>query len=97
KYLCQINRIIPLEIWPSGRTLAPWDIDNDPLTHYQEQLKQALKDYQINIPDPKEWSQEYPMYCSQLELKHYRAKEEKSKKIEELNLTSNTSTDYDTD
>nr|KJB80230.1 hypothetical protein B456_013G087600 [Gossypium raimondii] len=27
KYLCQINRIIPSEIWPSGKNLAPWDIE----------------------------------------------------------------------
>ncbi|MBA0877020.1 hypothetical protein Goshw_000597, partial [Gossypium schwendimanii] len=56
KYLCQINRIIPSEIWPSEDRLAPWDKDY-PLTPYQEQLKQALVEYQTNIPDPKEWSQ----------------------------------------
>ncbi|MBA0738595.1 hypothetical protein Gogos_011927 [Gossypium gossypioides] len=33
----------------------------------------------------------------QLELNCYRAKEEKKRKIEELNLTSDVSTDYDTD
>ncbi|MBA0754283.1 hypothetical protein Gogos_020654 [Gossypium gossypioides] len=31
----------------------------------------------------------------QLETKRYRAKEEKAKKIEELNLTSDISTDYE--
>ncbi|MBA0786987.1 hypothetical protein Gotri_026544, partial [Gossypium trilobum] len=31
----------------------------------QWMLRQALVEYQTNIPDPKEWSQEYPMYCSQ--------------------------------
>ncbi|MBA0805926.1 hypothetical protein Gohar_005411, partial [Gossypium harknessii] len=59
-----INRIIPEEIWPSVDILTPWDKDV-PLTPYQEQLRQALVKYQNNIPDPKEWSQEYPMYCSQ--------------------------------
>ncbi|MBA0821900.1 hypothetical protein Goarm_018732, partial [Gossypium armourianum] len=108
------------------KTLAPWDANIDPPTPYQEILKKALKEYQSDIPDPKEWSQDYPMYCSQatqntpawkdvyedisdkppddleekleqLELKCYRAREEKKRKIEELNITSDISTDYDTD
>ncbi|MBA0754340.1 hypothetical protein Gogos_020048 [Gossypium gossypioides] len=33
----------------------------------------------------------------QLELKCYTVREEKKRKIEELNITSNISTDYDTD
>ncbi|MBA0717448.1 hypothetical protein Golax_005271, partial [Gossypium laxum] len=133
KYLCQINKIIPSEIWPLGKTLAPWDVERDPPTPYQEQLKEALKEYHSNRPDPKEWSQKYPIYCTQatqdtptwkdvvediskwkdvyemtppddleqrieqLELKCYRAREEKKRKVEELNLTSDVSTDYDTD
>ncbi|MBA0575353.1 hypothetical protein Golob_024247 [Gossypium lobatum] len=64
KYLCQLNRTIPEEIWPSEDILARWDKDV-PLTTYQKQLKEALVEYQTNIPDPKKWSQEYPMYCSQ--------------------------------
>ncbi|MBA0572115.1 hypothetical protein Golob_002476 [Gossypium lobatum] len=32
-----------------------------------------------------------------IEIKCYRAKEEKAKMIEELNLTSNVSTDYESD
>ncbi|MBA0814677.1 hypothetical protein Gohar_020489 [Gossypium harknessii] len=64
KYLCQINKIIPVAIWPSPEILAPWEEDK-PLTPYQAQLKQALVEYQTNILDPKEWSQEYPMFCSQ--------------------------------
>ncbi|MBA0640088.1 hypothetical protein Goklo_023061 [Gossypium klotzschianum] len=126
EYLCQINKIIPSEIWPSGKTLAPWDVNIDPPTPYQEQLKKALKEYQSDIPDPKEWSQDYPMYCSQatqnklawkdvhedifdkplddleekleqLKFKCYRSREEKKRKIEELNITSDISIDYDTD
>ncbi|MFQ6670790.1 hypothetical protein Gotur_035562, partial [Gossypium turneri] len=65
KYLCQINKVIPSEIWPSGENLAPWDIEKDPPTPYQQQLKEALREYHSNIPDPKEWSQEYPMFCNQ--------------------------------
>nr|KJB16355.1 hypothetical protein B456_002G225500 [Gossypium raimondii] len=60
KYLCQINRIIPEKIWPSEDILASRDKDV-PLTLYQEQLRQALVEYQTNIPNPKEWSQEYPI------------------------------------
>ncbi|MBA0553605.1 hypothetical protein Golob_012775 [Gossypium lobatum] len=143
KYLCQLNRTIPKEIWPLEDILAPWDKDV-PLTPYQEQLKEALVEYQTNIPYPKEWSQEYPMYYSQatqdtsawkdiqedisswkdvykmtktpiipihdmtppndlerrieqLELRCYRAREEKKRKAVELNITSDISTDYDTD
>ncbi|MBA0879667.1 hypothetical protein Goshw_026276, partial [Gossypium schwendimanii] len=55
KYLCQIKGIILAKIWSSEDILAPWDKDN-PLTPCQEQLKQALVEYQTNIPDPKEWS-----------------------------------------
>ncbi|MBA0683422.1 hypothetical protein Goari_025082, partial [Gossypium aridum] len=36
----------------------------EPPTPYQEQLNKALEDYQSNIPDPKEWSQDYPWFCS---------------------------------
>ncbi|MBA0800898.1 hypothetical protein Gohar_011306 [Gossypium harknessii] len=50
----------------SGENLAPWDIEKDPLTPYQQQLKEALREYHSNIPDPKEWSQEYPMFCNQI-------------------------------
>ncbi|MBA0712439.1 hypothetical protein Golax_011543, partial [Gossypium laxum] len=56
--------IIPSDIWPPGDALAPWDLRIEPPTPYQEQLKKALEDYQLNIPDPKEWSQDYPWFCS---------------------------------
>ncbi|MBA0659329.1 hypothetical protein Goklo_011476 [Gossypium klotzschianum] len=143
KYLCQINKIISSEIWPSGTSQAPWDVQKNPPTPYQKQLKEALNEYRTNIPDPKEWSQKYPMYCSQavqdtpawkdlheagssqksnrkskatllpsydddvippdnlekrivqLELKSYRAREEKRRKVEEFNMTSDIDTDYD--
>ncbi|MBA0749770.1 hypothetical protein Gogos_003663, partial [Gossypium gossypioides] len=105
----------------SGKILATWDIERNPPTPYQEQLKEALREYHSNIPDPKEWSQEYPIFCSQimdtpawkdvyedkppddlekrieqLELKYYTAREEKKRKIKELNITSDISVDYDT-
>ncbi|MBA0831850.1 hypothetical protein Goarm_016281, partial [Gossypium armourianum] len=59
-----VNRIIPADILPPGDTLAPWDIKIEPPTPYQEQLKKALEDYQSNIPDPKEWLQDYPWFSS---------------------------------
>ncbi|MBA0615948.1 hypothetical protein Godav_016045 [Gossypium davidsonii] len=122
QYFMQNGPATQLEAFPR-ENLAPWDIEKDPLTPYQQQLKEALREYHSNIPDPKEWSQEYPMFCSQimedtsapkdvhedkppddlekiieqLELKCYTAREEKKRKIEELNITSDISTDYDTD
>ncbi|MFQ6625523.1 hypothetical protein Gotur_005166, partial [Gossypium turneri] len=44
--------------------LAPWDIKIEPPTPYQEQLKKALEEYQSNIPNPKEWSQDYLWFSS---------------------------------
>ncbi|MBA0846520.1 hypothetical protein Goshw_003381, partial [Gossypium schwendimanii] len=51
-------------IWRPGDTLAPWDIRIEPPTLYQERLKKTLEDYQSNIPDPKEWSQDYLCFSS---------------------------------
>nr|KJB76490.1 hypothetical protein B456_012G091900 [Gossypium raimondii] len=96
KYLCQVNRTIPIEIWPLGDVLAPWDIKIEPPTPYQKQLKKALEEYQSNIPDPKECDG-LEQQIKQMEIKCYRAKEEKVKMIEELNLTSDVSTDYESD
>ncbi|MBA0804258.1 hypothetical protein Gohar_003854 [Gossypium harknessii] len=60
KYLCQLNKIIPSEIWPSGNSQAPWEVSTNP------SIEKALEEYWSNIPDPKEWSQEYPIHCSQI-------------------------------
>ncbi|MBA0767717.1 hypothetical protein Gotri_016577, partial [Gossypium trilobum] len=120
KYLCQLNRTIPTEIWPLEDVLLPWDFNVKPPTPYQMELKKALKEYHENIPDPKEWSQEYPWFCSSTwtnttawnkdkttsmdldsspeskwEEKHYMAKLNKEIRIEEKNLTSDISTDYE--
>ncbi|MBA0755460.1 hypothetical protein Gogos_021774 [Gossypium gossypioides] len=105
KYLCQINRIIPAEIWPSEDILAPWDEDK-PLTPYQEhqanQATFAWKDIHEDISSWKDIHELTPpddleKRIKQLELKCYEAREEKKRKIEELNITSDISTDYDTD
>ncbi|MFQ6660102.1 hypothetical protein Gotur_028719, partial [Gossypium turneri] len=45
-------------------TLAPWDIKIEQPTPYQEQLKKVLEEYQLNIPDPKAWSQDYLWFSS---------------------------------
>ncbi|KAH1033161.1 hypothetical protein J1N35_045335 [Gossypium stocksii] len=70
KYLCQLNRVIPFEIWPPPDIDAHWDtVPNGP---YYQQILQALQEYKADIPDPSEWSQEYPMHCSQVEMERIR-------------------------
>ncbi|MBA0862518.1 hypothetical protein Goshw_009605 [Gossypium schwendimanii] len=100
KYLCQINKIIPSEIWPLGKTLAPWDY---PM--YCNQATQDTPAWKDVVEDILKWKDVYEMTppddleqrIEQLELKCYRAREEKKRKVEELNLTSDVSTDYDSD
>ncbi|MBA0859010.1 hypothetical protein Goshw_002490 [Gossypium schwendimanii] len=59
------------------------------------QNKPAWKDVHEDISDkpPDDLEEKF----EQLELKCYRATEEKKRKKEELNITSDISTDYDTD
>ncbi|MBA0618302.1 hypothetical protein Godav_027669 [Gossypium davidsonii] len=122
QYFMQNGPATQLGAFPSAwihKTYFSEDVERDPPTPYQEQLKEALKEYHSNIPDPKEWSQEYSMYYSQatqdtptwkdvvediskwkgvcemtppndleqriehLELKCYKAREEKKRKVEE--------------
>ncbi|KAL4388539.1 hypothetical protein GQ457_09G023790 [Hibiscus cannabinus] len=67
KHMCQINRQIPREIWPPPIEQAPWDTwPEDPalLTPYHKAIMEAQKQYKDNIPDPSEWSQDYPWYES---------------------------------
>ncbi|MBA0596565.1 hypothetical protein Gorai_013381, partial [Gossypium raimondii] len=45
KYLYQLNRIIPTEIWPPGDVLAHWDFNPELLTSYHPKLKEVLKEY----------------------------------------------------
>lgn len=45
KYLYQLNRTIPTEIWPPGDVLAHWDFNTELPTPYQIELKKALKEY----------------------------------------------------
>ncbi|KAK8991028.1 hypothetical protein V6N11_062053 [Hibiscus sabdariffa] len=59
----QISR----EIWPPPKEQAPWDTwPENPvlLTSYHKAIMEAQKQYKDNIPDPSEWSQDYPWYES---------------------------------
>ncbi|KAG8477722.1 hypothetical protein CXB51_027570 [Gossypium anomalum] len=68
KFLCQLNRTIPMEIWPPPDAEAPWDTWPRVYQPYHEGILKALKDYRESIPDPTEWSQDYPWQCSQVNL-----------------------------
>ncbi|KAG8481703.1 hypothetical protein CXB51_026580 [Gossypium anomalum] len=59
---------IPMEIWPPPDTEAPWDTWPRVYQPYHEGILKALKDYRESIPDPTEWSQDYPWQCSQVNL-----------------------------
>ncbi|KAE8719974.1 hypothetical protein F3Y22_tig00109923pilonHSYRG00045 [Hibiscus syriacus] len=63
RYLCQINRQIPIEVWPPPNVDAPWDTwpsDSSLLTPYYKSIMEALKAFKEMVLDPSEWSQEYP-------------------------------------
>ncbi|KAL4303399.1 hypothetical protein GQ457_10G020850 [Hibiscus cannabinus] len=67
KHLCQINMQIPKEIWPPPDKEAPWDVwpsNPELLTPYHRSIMEAQQQYKDNIPDPSEWSQDYPWYDS---------------------------------
>ncbi|MBA0762906.1 hypothetical protein Gotri_012451, partial [Gossypium trilobum] len=102
-----VNRIIPANIWPLRDTLAPWDIRIKPPTPYQEhsvrentpawtnsQEKTSPMELEDNLDSSRDGLEQK---IEQMEIKCYRAKEEKAKIIEELNLTSDVSTNYESD
>ncbi|KAK8500045.1 hypothetical protein V6N12_037905 [Hibiscus sabdariffa] len=67
KHMCQINRQIPREIWPPPKERVPWDTwPEDPslLRPYHKAIMEAQQQYKDDIPDPSEWSQDYPWYES---------------------------------
>ncbi|KAK9032984.1 hypothetical protein V6N11_018026 [Hibiscus sabdariffa] len=93
KHMCQINRKIPKEIWPPPKEQAPWDAwPTDPalLTPYHRAIMEAQKQYKDNIPDPSEWSQDYPWYESSASK---MTKEYGNDHMETENGEDNTSTD----
>ncbi|MBA0747021.1 hypothetical protein Gogos_009489, partial [Gossypium gossypioides] len=68
KFLCQLNKVIPFEIWPPPDVTAPWN--TWPVQHkpYHEEILKAVQEYHESISDPTEWSQDYPWCCSQINL-----------------------------
>ncbi|KAH1065265.1 hypothetical protein J1N35_030252 [Gossypium stocksii] len=52
KYLCHLNRVIPVEIWPPSDIDTPWDTMPD--GPYYQQILQALQEYKAEIRDPSE-------------------------------------------
>ncbi|KAK8556664.1 hypothetical protein V6N12_003061 [Hibiscus sabdariffa] len=101
KHMCQINRQIPKEIWPPPEEQAPWDTwPENPslLTPYHKAIMEAQQQYRDNIPDPSEWSQDYPWYDSSAsKINESAVSTEKTRgdhmEIEQENCDSDTSTD----
>ncbi|KAL4332463.1 hypothetical protein GQ457_07G012840 [Hibiscus cannabinus] len=84
---------IPREIWPPPTEQAPWDTwleDPALLTPYHKAIMEAQKQYKDNIPDPSEWSQDYPWYESSA---NKRPKEDSNDHMETEEGEDNTSTD----
>ncbi|KAK8487576.1 hypothetical protein V6N11_066561 [Hibiscus sabdariffa] len=93
KHMCQINRQIPREIWPPPTEQAPWDTwpeNSTLLTPYHQAIMEAQKQYKDNIPDPSEWSQDYPWYESSTSK---MPKEDNDDHMEIENGEDSTSTD----
>ncbi|KAK8981745.1 hypothetical protein V6N11_049239 [Hibiscus sabdariffa] len=98
KYMCQINRQIPKVIWPPPEEQAPWDTwPRDPslLTTYHKAIMEAQEQYKDNIPDPSEWSQDYPWYDSSANKSAVSAEKTRDDhmEIEKEDCDSDTSTD----
>ncbi|MBA0850267.1 hypothetical protein Goshw_027636 [Gossypium schwendimanii] len=72
KFLCQLNKVIPFEIWPPPDVTAPWD--TWPVQHkpYHEEILKAIQEYHESILDSTKWSQDYPWCCSQINLDKIR-------------------------
>ncbi|KAH1047956.1 hypothetical protein J1N35_038740 [Gossypium stocksii] len=50
---------------------------------YHKEILKAIQEYYENILDPSEWSQDYPWYCSQINLNKIRIQDEQEDKVEE--------------
>ncbi|KAH1067454.1 hypothetical protein J1N35_032441 [Gossypium stocksii] len=48
---------------------------------YHKEILKAIQEYYENILDPSEWSQDYPWYCSQINLNKIRLQDEQEDKI----------------
>ncbi|KAK5787239.1 hypothetical protein PVK06_041892 [Gossypium arboreum] len=56
KFLCQLNKVIPFEIWPPPDVTAPWDTWPAQYQPYHNEILKTIREYYENIPDPSEWS-----------------------------------------
>ncbi|KAG8500692.1 hypothetical protein CXB51_002828 [Gossypium anomalum] len=92
KFLCQLNRIIPFEIWPPPDIDAPYVTWPKTYTPYHKGILKALREYYEGIPDPIEWSQDYPWQYSQISLAKIDLHDEKGKD-EEMTCYSEDSMD----
>ncbi|MBA0835266.1 hypothetical protein Goarm_007555, partial [Gossypium armourianum] len=72
------NKVFPFEIWPPTDVTAPWDTWSVQHKPYHEEILKAIQEYYESIPDPMEWSQDYPWYCSQINLDRIRIQDSQS-------------------
>ncbi|MBA0788075.1 hypothetical protein Gotri_026500, partial [Gossypium trilobum] len=98
---------IILFTWPPEDTLVPWDIKIEPPTPYQKysaientpawtnlEKKTSPIEMEDNFDNLRDGLEQQ---IEQMEIKCYRAKEEKAKMIKELNITSDVSIHYESD
>ncbi|KAH1096814.1 hypothetical protein J1N35_013735 [Gossypium stocksii] len=70
KFLCQLNKIIPFEIWPPPDVTTPWDTWPIQYQPYHKDILKAIQELQ-------------PWYCSQINLNKIRIQDEQKDKLEE--------------
>ncbi|KAG8492316.1 hypothetical protein CXB51_009828 [Gossypium anomalum] len=76
-----LNRTVPIEIWPPPDIDAPWDTWPQSYTPYHLEVLDALCEYRKSIPDPTEWSQDYPWQYSQINLEKIELNDEKDEEM----------------
>ncbi|KAK5776136.1 hypothetical protein PVK06_044095 [Gossypium arboreum] len=81
KFLCQLNRTVPIEIWLPPDIDAPWDTWPQSYTPYHLEVLDTLREYRKSIPDPTEWSQDYPWQYSQINLERMELNDEKDEEM----------------
>ncbi|MBA0773984.1 hypothetical protein Gotri_009226, partial [Gossypium trilobum] len=85
KFLCQLNKVIPFEIWPPLDVTAPWDTWQIQHKPYHEEI---LKDSQSQYED-KDEDFHPDAYHDAFQLEIYQKKQDR---IIGLNLTLDEST-----
>ncbi|KAK5838594.1 hypothetical protein PVK06_007326 [Gossypium arboreum] len=86
KFLCQLNKVIPFEVWHPPNVTTLWD--TWPVQHkpYHKEILKAIQEYYKNIPNPTKWSQDYPSYCSQINHNKIRIQDEQEDKSEDEDM-----------